>query len=205
MDSTTQRYAPMYRVRMPCFSNRIPYIDWQTNLPKFIDGNEDEAIRHLIKFHWHIHKLRIRFHKDCLIKKIMATLEGKGRSWYEGLKPHSLFSLKEFHTTFFEFYRKSHHSFLLFEYCCESRKNFIQYLEETFGDEESLDYEIIEALYEFSFQQQYEEANHFDTRDHTQHTVASSLIDEKIVDEYCLDAHKDSPQKNIMATTQHTE
>ena len=117
-------------------------------MPKFIDGNEDEAILHLIKFHWHIHKLGIKFHEVCLMKMFMATLEGKSRSWYEGLMPCSLFSLKEFHTTFFEFYGKYHHSFLLFKDCCESCENFIQYLEENFGDEECLDYEIIEALYE---------------------------------------------------------
>jgi len=42
-------------------------------------------------------------------------------------------------------------------------------------------------------QQQSEEANHFDIQDHPQHTVASSLFDEKEDDEYCLDSHIDSP------------
>ena len=45
----------------------------------------------------------------------------------------------------------------MFEDCCESCENFIQYLEETFGDEECLDYEIIEALYEYSSQQKITE------------------------------------------------
>ena len=96
MDSTTRRYAPTNRDHIPGFLNHIPCIDWQTNFPKFIDGNKDEAILHLIKFHWHIHKLRIKLNEDCLMKMFMATLEGKARSWYEGLKPGSLFSLKDF-------------------------------------------------------------------------------------------------------------
>lgn len=62
---------------IPGFRNRIPYIDWQTNFPKFIDGNEDEATLYLIKFHRHIHKLRIMFYEDVLMKMFMATLEGK--------------------------------------------------------------------------------------------------------------------------------
>lgn len=45
------------------------------------------------------------------------------------------------------------------------------------------DEEIIGVFYDFSFQQQYEEANHFDTQYHTQHTIASSLIDEETDDE----------------------
>lgn len=125
MNSTTRRYAHMNCGHIFGFPNWIPCIDWKTDLPKFIDGNEDDAILHLIKFHWHIHKLGIRFYEDCLMKMFMATLVGKIRSWYEGLKLGSLFSLKEFHTTFFEFYGKSHHSFLLFEDCCESCENYI--------------------------------------------------------------------------------
>lgn len=41
----------------------------------------------------------------------------------------------------------------------------------------------------------------FDTKDHTQHIVASSFIDEEINDECCLDAHKDSPHETILVTT----
>ena len=67
------------------------------------------------------------------------------------------------------------------------------------------DEEIIRAFYDFSFQQQSEEANQFDTGDHTQNIVASSLLDEETNDVYFLDAHKDSPQETIMAATQHTD
>lgn len=86
MGSTARRYAPMNQTHIPSFPICIPCIDWQTNLPKFIDGNEDEAIMHPIKFHWHIHKLGISFHEDCLTNMFMSTLEGKERSRYEGLK-----------------------------------------------------------------------------------------------------------------------
>ena len=103
----------MNHAHIPGFPNRIPCIDWKTYLPKFIDGNEDEAILHLIKFHWHLHKLGIMFHEDFLMKMFMATLEGKARSWYEGLKPCSLFSLKEFHTKFFDFMKN-----LIIVSCC---------------------------------------------------------------------------------------
>jgi len=90
----------MNRVHIPAFPNQIPCIDWKTNLTKFIDGNKDEAILHLLRFHWHIHKLGIKFHEDCLMKFFMDTLEGKSRSWYGGLNPGSLYSLKYFHRVF---------------------------------------------------------------------------------------------------------
>ena len=66
----------MNHAHIPGFPNRI---DWKTYLPKFIYGNENEDILHLIKFFWNIHKLGIRFHEDCLMKIFMATLEGKER------------------------------------------------------------------------------------------------------------------------------
>jgi hypothetical protein len=109
---------------------------------------------HLIKFHMHICRLGVEFHEDCLMKMFMDTLEGKERLWYEGLKPCSLYSLKDFHITFFKYYGESDPSFLVFEDCCEFCEGFIQYLENTFGDEECMNDEIIEALYEHLSQQQ---------------------------------------------------
>jgi hypothetical protein len=132
----------------------MPCVDWQTYFPKFRDQNMDDVVLHLIKFHFHIHKLEIKFHEDCLMKMFMATLEGKARSWYEGLKPSSLYSLKDFHTTFFEYYGESDPSFLVFEDCCKFCEHFIKYLENVFGDEECMNDEIIESLYEYSSQQQ---------------------------------------------------
>ena len=161
------------------FPNKMPKVDWSKNLPVFRNQEGNDAALHLVKFHIHVHRLKINFPEDCLMKMFMATLEGKARSWYEGLKPCSLFSLKEFHTTFFEFYGKYNHSFLLFEDFCESYENFIQYLEETFGDEECLDYEIIEALYEYYSQQKITEISCFDTKDHSQRISTPSLLEDE--------------------------
>ena len=63
------------------FPNRIPCIDWKNYLPKFIDGNEDEVVLHLVRFHMHVCKLKIEFPKDFLMKNFMATLEDKARVW----------------------------------------------------------------------------------------------------------------------------
>ena len=120
----------------------MPHIDWKSYFQKFKDEKGGDASFHLVKFYMHIHRLGVGFHEDCLMKMFMDTLEGKARSWYEGLKPGSLFSLKYFHTTFFEFNGNSHHSLLLFKYFCESCEDFIQYLEEGFGYKECLDDEI---------------------------------------------------------------
>ena len=94
------------------------------------------------------------------------------------MKPGSLFSLEYFHTTFFEFYAKYHHSFLLFEDCCEFCEDFIQYLADDFGDEKCQDYEIIEALYEFSSQQKIRNISFFDTKDPSEHTSTPFIEDE---------------------------
>ena len=79
---------------IPGFPNRIPCIYWQTYLPKFRDGNKDEVFLHLFRFHMHVCKLKIEFLEYLLMKMFMATLEGKARSWYEGLLERSLCSLK---------------------------------------------------------------------------------------------------------------
>jgi hypothetical protein len=88
------------------------------------------------------------------MKMFMATLEGKEILWYEGLKPSSLYSLKDFHITFFKYYGESDPTFLVFEDYCEFCEGFIQNLENDFGDEECMNDEIIEALYEHLSQQQ---------------------------------------------------
>jgi hypothetical protein len=123
-------------------------------LPKFEDGKGNDVALHLIRFHMHICKLGVEFHEDCLMKMFMATLEGRERLWYEGLKPGSLYSLKYFHITFFKHYGKSNSSSLVFEDCCEFCEHFIKYLENVFGNEECMNDEIIEALSEYSAQQQ---------------------------------------------------
>jgi len=102
----------------------------------------------------HICKPGVEFHEDCLMKMFMATLEGKARLWYEGLKPGNLYSLKDLNITLFKHFGESNPSPLVFEDCCEFCEHFIKYLKNVFGDEECMNDEIIEALYEYSTQQQ---------------------------------------------------
>lgn len=42
-----------------------------------------------------------------------------------------------------------------------------------------VDEEIIESFFGFSLQQQSEEASHFYTQDHSQHIIASSLLEDE--------------------------
>lgn len=143
----------MNRAHIPGFPNRMPRVDWLTYLQDFRDEEDDNASIHLIRFHMHVHKLKIRFSEDSLMKMIMASLEGEARKWYEGLKPGGLFSLKYFHIAFYEHY-KGYFPFLsLVENCCDQFEDFIQYLESIDEDLESMDDEdMFEALYHFSSQ-----------------------------------------------------
>jgi hypothetical protein len=119
---------------------------------KFGDEEGDDATLHLLKFHMHIHRLRIELLEDCLMKMFMASLEGKSRSWYEKLSLGSLYSLKDFHLVFFERYKVSYPYLLLVEDCCKYVESFILNMENLYGDEEFMDEEILEALCESAFQ-----------------------------------------------------
>ena len=153
----------MNRAHIPGFPNRIPCIDWKTYLPKFIYGNEDEVVIHLVRFHMHVCKLKIEFPKDFLMKNFMATLEDKARVWYEGLKSRSLCSLKDFHRIVFGHYGKSHPSSPLFQDCFKSSDDDVECMD---------DEEILEALYEFSSQ-----ASFHDDQEIFQQADVSSLFD----------------------------
>ena len=72
-----RRYAPMNRDHIRGFPNKIPKVDWQRNLPMFKDDDRNDAALHLVRFHMHIHKLKVDFTEDCLMKIFMATLEGE--------------------------------------------------------------------------------------------------------------------------------
>jgi hypothetical protein len=96
MGPVARRYAPMNKDYIPCFSNKMPQVNWQINLPIFQDENVDDALLHIIKFHIHSWK-KVEWHEDFHMKMFMATLEGKARKWYEGLNPGNLFSLNDFH------------------------------------------------------------------------------------------------------------
>ena len=75
MERIARRYAPMSRDHIPGFPNKIPKVDWLQNLPMFKNMEGNDAALHLVKFHIHVHKLKINFLEDCLMKMFMATLE----------------------------------------------------------------------------------------------------------------------------------
>jgi len=110
------------------------------------------AAFHLVKFHIHEHKLNIDFLEDCLMKMFMAILEDEARSWYESLPSSSIYYLKDFHNMFFEMYKESYPSLILVQNCCSHLHRFIENLENFYGDNELMDVEIMEALYENPFQ-----------------------------------------------------
>jgi hypothetical protein len=154
----------MNRAHIPGFPNRLPCIDWQTYFPKFKDTEGEDDALHLVWFHMHVPKLGVELHEGFLMKTFMETFEGKAGSWYEKLPAPSLYSLKDFHIVFFENYKGSYPSLLLVQNCCDHFENFIQNLEKFYGDEEFMDEEILEALYENPF--------------HHQQEMVSSLLDE---------------------------
>ena len=120
-------------------------------MPKFRDEEGYDVAFHLVKFHLHIHRLGVELHEDCMMKMFMESLEGKAGSRYEKLPASSLYSLKDFHTVFFENYKGLYPCLLLVQNCCDHFENFIQNLEKFYGDEEFMDEEIMEALYENHF------------------------------------------------------
>ena len=102
--------------------NRAHILGFPNRLPR-IEG--DDVALHLLKFHMHIHRLRIELPDDCLMKMFMASLEGKARSWYEKLSFGILYSLKDFHLVFFERYKVSYPYLLLVEDCCKYVESLI--------------------------------------------------------------------------------
>ena len=135
----------MNLAHIPHFLNHIPCIDWKSGLSKFKGWDNEDSSLHLVKFHFHIDRLKIEFPEDCMMKMFMATLEEKVRSWYESLPSAILYSLKDFHSVFCQHYQSSNSSLLMIDSCCEISDNFIEFLEKVYGDEVFLDDEIIEA------------------------------------------------------------
>ena len=79
----------------------MPHVDWLTCFLEFRDEEGDNATLHLLTFHMHVHKMKIWFLEDFLMKMFMASLEGKSRKWYEDLRPRILSCLKDFHIAFY--------------------------------------------------------------------------------------------------------
>ena len=109
----------MNRDHIPGFPHKLPQIEWDKNLPRFQDEKSDDPLLHLIKFHIHVWGLKYKWHKDCLMKIFMLTLEGKAREWYESLRPGSLFSLKDIHKEFYEHYKQNSPYLSLAKNCCD--------------------------------------------------------------------------------------
>ena len=103
----------------------MPKVEWLTDLPIFKDEKKDNAALHLVRFHMHVCKLKVQFPEYCLMKMFMATLEGKGWSCYESLPNGTLYSLVDFHVTFYEMYEECHPSLLLVKDCCKHCVSFI--------------------------------------------------------------------------------
>ena len=74
---TRARYAPMSRTHILGFPNKIPKVDWLMYFPSFRDEKDDNVAMHLIKFHRHIHRLGLKFPKDCLMKMIIPGYDMK--------------------------------------------------------------------------------------------------------------------------------
>ena len=101
-------------------------------------------------FLFHVHRLGIDFPEDCLINMFMITLEEEARLWYEGLPPASLYSLKDFCSSFCKKYRKAYLSLGMIENFYGNFKRLILHLGIDIDDDELMDYEIKEALSYFS-------------------------------------------------------
>ena len=132
-------------------------VNWQSNFPMFKDVKGYGATLHLVRFHMHVHRLKIDFIEDYLMKIFMATLEGEAQSWYEILQPACIYCLKDFHAMFFERYKESYPSLNLVQNYCKHVYSFIESLEKYYEDDNFMDDEIMEALYENPFQQHKED------------------------------------------------
>ena len=107
----------MNRSHILGFPNPMPKVEWLDDIPIFKDEKKDNASLHLVRFHMHVHSLKVQFPEDCLMKMFMATLEGKTCFWYESLPNGSLYSLSDFHVAFYEIYEECHLSLLLVKDC----------------------------------------------------------------------------------------
>ena len=99
----------------------------------------------------HVRKMNINFHQYFFMNMFMITFEEKTWFWYEILPPACIYSLKDFHSVFFDKYRETYPSLLLIEDCCDHFENFIQELESAYENEEFMDDEILDALNENIF------------------------------------------------------
>jgi len=53
------RYAPINWSHIPGFRNPMPKVDWLDDLPIFKDEKKDNGAIHLVRFHMHLHSLKV--------------------------------------------------------------------------------------------------------------------------------------------------
>lgn len=116
----------------------------------------------------YIHKLKVDFPKDCLMKIFLATLQGEAQCWYESLRPAYIYCLKDFHTMFLERYKESYPSLNLVQDYFKQAYSFIESLEKYYKDDNFIDDEITEALYENPFHQHKESDTYQDDQENFQ-------------------------------------
>ena len=63
----------MSRDHIPGFPNKMPKVDWSKNFPVFRNVEGNDATIHLVKFHIHVHILKINFPEDCLMKALSSS------------------------------------------------------------------------------------------------------------------------------------
>ena len=71
----------MNQTHIPGFENPIPKFDWLTDLAIFKNVKKYNFSLHLVRFHMHVHRIKVQFPEDCILKMFMVTLEGKSWSW----------------------------------------------------------------------------------------------------------------------------
>ena len=119
-------------------------------MPSFRDEKDDNVAMHLIKFHRHIHRLGLKFPKDCLMKMFMESLDDDARLWYEGLPAASIYSLKCFHIIFCNNYKQNHPALLLIESFYGRFEDLFQFIGIDIDDPDIMSDQIEEALFELS-------------------------------------------------------
>jgi len=104
----------------------------------------------------HVHKLKVEFHEDCLMKMFMETLEERARAWYEKFPHVSMYSLQDFYLVFCKNYKESHPSLVLVDIFCANLEELCHLMGIDGYDKDVLDSEVREALSEL-FAHQNEE------------------------------------------------
>lgn len=108
----------------------------------------------------------------------METLEKKARSWYEGLSPTSIYSLKYFYTVLCKNYKDRYASIVMVETFCGYLDGLLQHLGIDIDDEDLMDNEVKETLSKLSSHQEsiIVGASYHDTQDNLQQNTISPLI-----------------------------